>query len=198
MVTATIRNTVSQEITDKLGGDPVIRGDSRTATYKGIEVAYKDGTTELGSQTYYLRSRSATDTATTILAAIMANATDLGTPNITITTSDITTALALTPATPPSDLPIVADPVTLSANTSIDTRYNNIFVDTASGDLTMTLLDPTTCLGKSLFFQNIGSTGHKVTVSGTLDVGTSYELNTQGSMVTYMSDGTIWRNVGGV
>lgn len=70
MIRAHVRRTVTETVTDYLGGDPVLRGEERTGVYPGIEVVYyddkvggpEDEKAHLGVAAYILRPRSGLET----------------------------------------------------------------------------------------------------------------------------------------
>lgn len=79
-IRAFIRGTATQEITDFLGGDPIIRGEERTGTYPGVEVLYYDDTagtpddeaSHRGICSYFLRPGSALETMDDVLERVRA------------------------------------------------------------------------------------------------------------------------------
>lgn len=70
MIRAHVSRTVSEQVTDYLGGDPVLRGEERTGVYPGVEVIFYDDTiggpeneqARLGIASYILRPRSNLET----------------------------------------------------------------------------------------------------------------------------------------
>ena len=78
----------------------------------------------------------------------------------------------------------------ISTTGTISTATTNELVDTTAGNITRTL--PTPSGGMRVTVKKKDSSGHTVTVAGTIDGGTNFVLSSQYDSITVVWDGSVW------